>query len=492
MTAPMQFRLLNTEVAVKTPADWNDAARPKLLSYNLHYFDDLNAREADAHRVWHEQLIRRWMAENAAGQGIGWEAYPLSLRIVNWIQWALSGGELAEDARNSLAAQTRFLARRMEYYLLGNHLLANAKALMFAGVFFGGTEGDGWFEEALPLFRTQLCEQILGDGGHFERSPMYHSIVLCDVLDVVNLLRTYFARRHAHVIAELTRTAESMLDYLIALCHPDDEIALFNDSAYGIAPNTCELRDYARRLGVEAHESSPSAVLYLAESGFCRAEAGKAVLFADVGPIAADYAAGHGHADVLSFELSLFGRRYFVDSGVSVYGESSERLRQKGTAAHNTVVVDGRNSSELWGGFRVARRARPFDVRVEQREDGLVISAGHDGYRRLPGNVVHRRSWTLRERSLTIVDRLEGARVHEVAVPFHLHPECVLERTGSNEFFIRVKGRTAVRIVTDPALDSAVVPTTYHPEFGLAIPSAKIFGLARCRVPVEFTTQIDW
>lgn len=492
MIGPMQFHLLNTEVAVKTPGDWNDASRPKLISYNLHYFDDLNAREADSRRVWHEQLIGRWMAENPAGKGIGWEAYPLSIRVVNWVQWTLSGGRLSEEARNSLAVQTRCLARQMEYYLLGNHLLANAKALVFAGGYFKGVEGDGWLEEGLLLFRTQLREQILGDGGHFERSPMYHSIILCDVLDVLNLLRTFFARQYAHVITELKRIAQTMQDYLTTLCHPDGKIALFNDSAHCIAPSPFELHDYARRLGVEARENSLAAIRYLAESGFCRAEWGQAVLFADVGPIAADYAAGHGHADVLSFELSLFGRRYMVDSGVSVYGESAERLRQKGTSAHNTVIVDGRDSSELWGGFRVARRACPLEVRVEQGEDGLIISAGHDGYRRLPGNVVHRRSWTMSERSLTIVDRLEGTRVHEIAVSFHLHPEYTLEKTGSNEFLVRGEELPAVRVATDPALHSDAVCATYHPEFGLATPSTKIFGSARCQLPANFTTKIDW
>ena len=77
----------------------------------------------------------------------------------------------------------------------------------------------------------------------------------------------------------------------------------------------------------------------------------------DVAPVGPDYLPGHAHADTLSFELSLFGQRVLVNSGTSQYEAGPERSRQRGTAAHNTVIVDGHDSSEVWAGFRVARRA---------------------------------------------------------------------------------------------------------------------------------------
>ncbi|WP_335338113.1 heparinase II/III family protein [Thioalkalivibrio nitratireducens] len=188
------------------PRGWNDPRRDKLWLYNLHYFDDLNAVDADARAGWHRALIPRWIAENPPGQGNGWEPYPTSLRIVNWVKWALRQGAppgeadsalvgrppedppaarkradghpvlLRESAgfRHSLAVQARWLRRRLEHHLLGNHLFANAKALVFTRAFFRGAEAEHWLALGQRLLARELREQILADGGHFERSPTGH------------------------------------------------------------------------------------------------------------------------------------------------------------------------------------------------------------------------------------------------------------------------------------------------------------------------------
>src|SRR5690606_24123414 len=113
--------------------------------------------------------------------GTGWEPYPTSRRIVRWIQWARSGAARAGGAPSralldSLATQARWLARRLEWHLLGNHLWSNAKALIHAGCFFAGAEADAWRARGERILEHQLAEQVLGDGGHFELSPMYHAL----------------------------------------------------------------------------------------------------------------------------------------------------------------------------------------------------------------------------------------------------------------------------------------------------------------------------
>lgn len=82
-----------------------------------------------------ERLILRWVEENPPAVGNGWEPYPTSLRIVNWIKWAQAGNLLPESARQSLAIQVRWLSKRVEHHLLANHLFVNAKALAIAGMF---------------------------------------------------------------------------------------------------------------------------------------------------------------------------------------------------------------------------------------------------------------------------------------------------------------------------------------------------------------------
>src|SRR5690606_8115464 len=91
MTGPDAFRFLSMERRLVAPADWNRSDWPKLWLYNAHYFDDLVADGAEARQDWHRGLIARWIAENPAGQGNGWEPYPASLRIVNWLKWLLAG-----------------------------------------------------------------------------------------------------------------------------------------------------------------------------------------------------------------------------------------------------------------------------------------------------------------------------------------------------------------------------------------------------------------
>jgi len=177
------FRFLNVERRCSLAADWQPGGADKLWIYNLHYFDDLNAHAAANRRHWHHQLLERWVAENPPGQGEGWEPYPLSRRIVNWVKWGLRGNAFPAACRTSLAVQARWLLGRLEYHLLGNHLLANASALVHAGLYFAGPEAERWYGRGMHILGRELPAQVLPDGGHFERSTMYHASTLEHLLD---------------------------------------------------------------------------------------------------------------------------------------------------------------------------------------------------------------------------------------------------------------------------------------------------------------------
>jgi uncharacterized heparinase superfamily protein len=474
MVGKARFRLLNEVRDLDGAASWNDPAAQRLWLYNLHYFDDLNAEDAGARREWHLALLRRWAAENPPAAGTGWEPYPTSLRIVNWIKWALGGGRLPEEAVRSLAVQARHLARNVEYHLLGNHLFANAKALVFAGLFFQGRKADRWLERGLKILRKEVPEQVLPDGGHFERSPMYHSLVLEDLLDLVNLSWTFpeaFEGRAA-VPGMWMEAAVRMLRWLRAMRHPDGEIVLFNDAAFRIAPSPAALERYAARLGFKPVPEPGEGAVLLPESGYVRVRKRESVVFLDAAPLGPDYLPGHGHADTLTFEWSLYGHRVLVDPGTSLYEDCPERLHQRGTPAHNTVTVDGEDSSEVWSSFRVARRARPFGLSVAESDGIVEVSCSHDGYRRLPGRVVHRRAWKIGSNRLRIEDALEG-RFGIARSRFLLHPAVAeasraadLLRSGMSEGeWVLPSGR---RVKWRVALgEGRFEPATYHPEFGL-------------------------
>jgi len=494
------FVLLNKHVRVKSALDWNDPQQEVLWLYNLHYFDDLNALEAESRFEWHRALINRWIRENPPAVGIGWEPYPLSLRVVNWIKWDLRMHGLDEVAIESLGLQLRWLRRRLEYHLLGNHLLANAKALIFGGLYFGGSEPERWFRTGWRIFDEQLKEQVLQDGGHFELSPMYHLIVLEDVLDVLNICQAYEV-----ATPPLWREiAVRMLDWAAAMCHPDGEIPFFNDAAFSVSRTYAELADYAKRLfGYQKGEVLGS--VYLRDSGYLRLVRDVAVVFFDVAQIGPDYLPGHGHADTLSVELSLFGQRVLVNSGTSLYGTGPERERQRGTGAHNTVMVDGENSSEVWGGFRVARRAR---ARVlECVLDRGVAIAEHDGYCRFNGAVMHRREVTLEARTLTIVDTVysynrTGTSRH-VAGAWHLHPSIQVSQSELSRGDASESARLQLRVPTGTGLKEvtmtlsgpssvSVEPSTWHPEFGRSQQALRVVFACSGSLPIVLTTRLEW
>lgn len=477
------FRFLNVQRSCTREEDWNDESVAKLWTYNLHYFDDLNADGAQNRVDWHKRLIRRWIEENRPPSGIGWEPYPSSRRIVNWIKWAWRGNDLDTDGDNSLATQVRWLEKNLERHLLGNHLLANAKALVFAGLYFDGPEADGWFRKGRRILEREMREQILEDGAHFELTPMYHAAVLEDVLDIVNVLRAFGSA----VPPEWFKCISRMRVWLLALTHPDGGIAFFNDSAFGISPAAGEIDAYSHRLRLPYEGLPEGNLVLLRSSGYARCMMGRSVLLCDCAAIGPDYLPGHAHADSLSFEFSRGMQRVFVNSGTSVYGEGAERQRQRGTAAHNTVVVDGHDSSEMWAGFRVARRAHTVLLRSSV-EDCVVIEAKHDGYRRFGGGISHFRKWVLSAAGLEIVDKISGGATR-VVVHFHLHPAVRAEAGMDGVVTLVIPDEGMLRMSFNGSKSVVIVPGTWHPEFGVAVKNMRIEVLVEEQ---SLSTVIEW
>ena len=484
------FRFLNRRHALEFPGGWNDAACDHLWLYNLHYFDDLLADDGEARRLA-ERLVERWIVENPPLAGVAWEPFTISLRTANWIKFAFSGGQLSDAAIGSLATQLRVLEQSVETHLLNNHVLANAKALVLGGLFFAGPESERWLRQGLDWYARQLPEQVLADGGHFERSPMYHSIVLEDLLDLRNAFAGCpdgLAVNDQSLVNGWTELVARMRRWLKVMCHPDGQIALFNDAAFGIAPNPKEIDAYCHRLGLPDVPSPPQGITLLEDSGYARLASGPATLIVDVGPIGPDHIPGHAHADTLSYELSLDQQRCVVDTGTSTYRVGPDRDRLRSTAAHNTVVVDDQDSSETWHAFRVARRARTYDLVVSQTDPQLLeVACSHDGYRRLPGRVRHRRQWQLAPTGLRIQDSLEG-RFDRAVSCVHLHPDVqVVGRPSAGEVQLSAGNCPVAVHYTDA--NPAVEQSTYHPEFGVSIENRCIkarFDAARA------TTQWHW
>lgn len=472
-TDEFAFRFLNkTKSFADGKVDWVCDDMPKLWRYNLHYFD-YALHPSFAFKTI-AALISDWIAHNPPGTRDAWEPYTLSLRIVNWIKFLLKPDAVPaprDEWHASLYRQSLWLEKNIEYHILANHYLKNGKALFFAGMFFAGADADRWLRLGLKILREQADEQLLADGGHYERSPMYHSIVVCDYLDVLNLIKSSSGLGEPESAVHFEQKIILALEFLKDICLPDGRIPLFNDSAFGIAPEPSAIFRYAHHiLGYKPRPPGRGVgVIAKAASGYFVIQHEDNKMVIDCGEIGPGYQPGHAHCDTLSYELSLAGKRVIVDSGVHDYENSLLRHYARSTAAHNTVEVDGAEQSEIWGVFRIARRAKPLMAMLAKLDENRCRFEGaHDGYRRMAGSIVHARTveydgvaeWTIR-------DEIRGEGTHTVRSYIHIHPDFRAALQGDAVTIMDVSGHCIATLSFPAPVRIDLTKGKYFPEFGV-------------------------
>ena len=415
---------LNQQVQLAPQIDWNYAYFGKLWTYHLNYFDFLNQPTMDVDVG--VALIQDFIAQtNRLRDGL--ESYPTSLRILNWVQF-LSRNRIENDAINAhVAAQLALLNRRLEYHLEGNHLLENGFALLTGAIYF---RHKRWFRKAARLVRQQLTKQILADGCHNERSPMYHQILLDRLLDMIVALQHDSWQQDPALVHFLRAKAAQMLNWLNIITFNNGDIPIVNDSTVGIAPTIAQLQLKAE-LFILPPLSQQASEVVKEQSGYRLVRQKRYELFIDVGPIGSNSQPGHAHADTFSFILYVDNLPVIVDNGISTYQVGPRRAWERSTAAHNTVEVNETNSSEVWAGFRVGRRARVTML----TDSETTLSAQHDGYQSI--GVIHERTWALEPAMLIITDRLLNSSTNSEAgqagtARFHFHPTIQVQVLGDS------------------------------------------------------------
>jgi uncharacterized heparinase superfamily protein len=467
--------------------DWRCADMPKLWRYNLHYFDYLldGRPPEDGCR-----LIDDWIANNPLDAPDAWEPFPVSLRVVNWVKFLLGAGNgQATTARlKSICRQAVQIERHVEYHLLANHLFKNGKALFFAGIFFEGRDAERWLRKGMGILAAELREQVLTDGGHFERSPMYHSMILEDCLDLLNLCRDQNLPVARALADRLIPICRRMMAFLLGMRHPDGQIALFNDAAFGIEAVPGKLVEYYERTLGETPAAPDGKLWQFEYTGyFVMAPQPGDRLIVDCGAVGPDYQPGHSHCDTLSFELSLKGRRVVVDSGCCRYEDGDIRRYNRGNNGHNTVTVDKENQSEVWGAHRCARRAYPLYARLQERDGGSILFEGaHDGYKRLKGRPIHHRRITWSGDQIDIQDRIDGRGYHEIESRLHIHPELKV-KASDNVVRIIDSARPLMSVSAEGSGKLAIESGWYCPEFNKKLSCPVItFNARSVSLPVRF------
>jgi uncharacterized heparinase superfamily protein len=449
----------------------------RLWKLNLHYMEYLEGL-ADEDVV---AIVRDWIRANPPYRPgywhDNWNAFALSIRCVVWMQqlarrYRVLPEAFRSEVEASLAAQIRFLVRNLETDILGNHLIKNLKALLWAGEYFRGDEADRWRELGARLLEQELYQQVLADGCHYERSPSYHCQVFADLLECYQVLGEHPVR--AGLGEALRRMAQVTAD----LSHPDGGPALLNDSGLRMAypPPVC-LEVYQRLLGAAV---SPRRHVTLPQAGYYGLRHDGDLLLADCGDIAPDFLVAHGHGDILSFEYSAGGQRLIVDPGVYEYNPGRLRDYARSTAAHNTVTVGDGEQCEFFGAFRCGRRARAHCRHHAATADGFVLEGSHDGFDRLPGRPRHVRRFEVGPRRVVITDRVENGRGQMVRAGLLVHPDWQIEPQGT-EAMLRC-GQLRVRLAASAPL--RLETAWWCPDMGVRLETRRLvieYGRAPCR-----------
>jgi uncharacterized heparinase superfamily protein len=481
------YRFLNRERQLSL-IDWSVEYESPLWTYHLHYLDTT----LELARTWQntedarllEAFVDQWgrwidAAERGAARI---EPYPTSVRCMNALRtiWEIEDRlptAFCDRLLRATHAQLVWLSGHLERHLGANHLQKNLTALTWGSLAFNSSAAESWARYRDELW-VEFREQVLLDGGHFERSPMYHAAALDDYLRTLALCRATGAR----VPDEVPGRLGAMTRALQLLSRPDGTLHLFNDAANGERPGRNEVVHLARRV-LEEDFSELSGVFALDGTGyygFIDNAAGHR-LVVDAGPLGPAYQPGHAHCDMLSFELDLAGRPVVVDSGVHGYDGDPYREYVRSTRAHNTVAIDGLDQHETWATFRVARRGEIVEANCREVSHGGFEFDGacvHYHDRR----ILHRRSIELRDGHLTVTDRIEGADGRPLTSWLHLHPDFRLEATESGFFAVADASPKRTVLIEAFGVDEVhvrrgvlePVQGWYCPEFGKALDAAAI------------------
>lgn len=445
--------------------NWANPDRSHLWNFNLHYLEFLiplaaaYQRERDIrYYQCFRDYCRRWIADNREGTQDGWHPYTISLRLTNlWICEDAFREALLEDKsffgelNDSMYAQYLHLQKRLELHLLGNHYFENLKAVMLGALYF---QEPAIYERYKKKFREEIAEQILPDGVHYERSFMYHKIILEDLMRAAKAVQAEDMALYTEIFPVVRRMADAMYSIEENMGHTP----LFNDAGDNVArPYRSLLRALKEEFGIR-----PAGRLTFSDAGYYCLENGRIKIVMDAGAIAPDHMPGHGHCDGLSFELSLEGEPLFVNAGTGQY-QGSLRSFFRSTAAHNTVVIDGEEQSRCWGEHRVAGRITDVSGSCEDGriKGSLMTCTGKRQSRtiRLNGNEAE------------IRDRVSG----QAKCYFHLAPGYRYIRKDTGILVEKASGGNGFgRIVCEMRFlrtDRIVVHTdgnlcSYAPEFG--------------------------
>lgn len=416
-----------------------------------------------------DATFQRWLVSWAESNPIGeerylrrsWIPHSVSLRLLNWCRYASwseerTTSDVPDVLYREIFKNALFLENHVEWEVGGNHLVENAAGLVMAGVLF--REHDtGWIRAGLDVLTSVVETQFLDDGGHFERSPMYHVLVLTRYLTVVDLLEN----TGLEVPSALRTVAEAGTAFLRAIRAPDGRLPLLNDSVYDEACSAACCLRYAAAIGVEPVTLESPATLE--PSGYYWLGTGRTRMLVDGGSVGPPHLPAHSHNDQLSFSLWVDRRPMIVDTGTYEYAATSRRQYSRSVAAHNTVQVRDTEPIDIGGKYLMGKRTVP-EVTLSRTDDevfrGILRKDSTFG-----SEYVHRRGITHQNEEWRVRDSV-------TETPFtsrlHFHPSVSIEAVDDDDTFVAISGTARLEIsITSRTTEPRVRRSEYYPAFGV-------------------------
>ncbi len=418
-----------------------------------------------------ERQLRSWIDANPLLKGVNWHsALELGIRLIAWVWVERLLRGCPPHERLFGADGILWPAIYHHQWLItqlmsvgssaNNHLVGE-----LAGLFIASTtwpyfvESAAWRRLSQAGLEREIGNQTFKSGLNCEQAFSYHLFSL----ELFLLAAIEGDRAQTPFTREYKTTVQQMLEVIPELLDIGGNLPAYGDEDGGTAlqleSSESAPLDWLFRLGrtfveacvpLPARDSGRLAATLISPTGQGAAcdylrpqgsrgfeDAGLYVLtanrgkpseifcLADAGDLGFLSIAAHGHADALSFTLSVGGQMVIIDPGTySYFSDAHWRTYFRSTRAHNTITIDGADQSEPGGAFLWIKKAHCRVLQWSPLPNGAELIAEHDGYTRLPEAVVHRRRIAVSAGQMEIVDDLSGEGDHELEWRLHFAPEC--------------------------------------------------------------------
>jgi hypothetical protein len=381
----LTFEFLNQKKIFSEKINFNFIEFGRLWNYNLQYADYLLD---ESHLVRERESHLFEITRDVINNTIRLEPYPVSLRIINTILFISKHNIESKSINNSLRRQINFLKNNKEYHIDGNHLLENLISLSIASI---ALQEVGYIHKNSIELEKVLSEQIVEDGGHYERSPMYHNIILYRLLILYHvLLHNNGSQPH---IQFLKNTLTRMLAWIKKMQVTHSTFPHFGDSTSNIMDEISEIEKMANENGIFYTD------IPFSDSGYRKYDKNNILCYINFGNISPVYQPGHSHSDIMHYVLYKNLSPIIVDTAISTYDDCERRLFERSTHAHNTVSLQDQSQSELWSSFRFAKRAN-LEILIDESDtlEGLILFADR--------TMKHKRKMHFEINQCTILDEI--------------------------------------------------------------------------------------